>query len=121
MAWQSHALVHVREEQHALVVVASGDFDIDERDLLQAAWDEADERALPVTVVDLTGVTFADSSLLDTLLRAHARHHTARRRLVLAGPPPSHVLLLLTITNTLKHFTVAGSLTEALQGRPPGR
>ncbi|MEU6935108.1 STAS domain-containing protein [Streptomyces rubiginosohelvolus] len=120
MPWQSQAHVRVCEEHHALVVAACGDFDADERDLLLAAWDEADERGLPATVVDLTGVTFADSSLLDALLRARARHHTAGRRLVLAGPLPSQVLLLLTVTGALEHFLVAGSLVEALQSPPDG-
>ncbi|MGW3585686.1 STAS domain-containing protein [Streptomyces rubiginosohelvolus] len=91
------------------VVVACGDFDADERDLLLSAWDEADDRNLPVTVLDLSGVTFGDSSFLDSLLLAHRRHHAANRRLVLAGPLHRLVVLLLTVTGTLPHFETAAA------------
>ncbi|MGW3304607.1 STAS domain-containing protein [Streptomyces rubiginosohelvolus] len=67
--------------------MACGDFDADERDLLLSVWVGADDRNLPVTVLDLSGVTFGDSSFLDSLLLAR-RHHWASRRLVLAGPLP---------------------------------
>ncbi|MFJ9623921.1 STAS domain-containing protein [Streptomyces sp. NPDC101181] len=115
---RSPARVHVRAERDAFVVVVSGDFDTDERDLLDAAWDEADERALPTTAVELSGVTFGDSSFLDALLRARQRHRAARRRLVLIGPLHPRVLLLLTVTKVLEHFEVAESLTGGLEGGP---
>ncbi|MDJ1645209.1 STAS domain-containing protein [Streptomyces pakalii] len=86
MTTRPPARVRVHEERGVFVVVASGDFDVDERDLLLSAWDEADERNLPVTFLDLSGVTFGDSSFLDSLLLARRRHRTADRRLVIAGP-----------------------------------
>ncbi|MEV7641393.1 STAS domain-containing protein [Streptomyces rubiginosohelvolus] len=107
--------VRIHEERGVFVVVASGDFDADERDLLLSAWDEADERNLPVTVLDLSGVTFGDSSFLDSLLRARHRHLTGGRRLVLAGPLHHGVELLLTVTGTLPHFETGASLTDALR------
>ncbi|WP_432147431.1 STAS domain-containing protein [Streptomyces sp. bgisy029] len=118
MPWRSQARVHVRREQGALVVTACGDFDADEQDLLPAAWREADEQALPVTVLDLTGVTFGDSSFLDTLLRARRMHHAADRRLVLVGPLQPSVVTLLTVTRVLEHFDIADSLDQALGGEP---
>ncbi|MET9050419.1 STAS domain-containing protein [Streptomyces bacillaris] len=121
MPWESRARVHMRQEQGALVVVASGEFDADERDLLPPVWDEADERALPVTALDLSAVTFADSSLLDALLKASRRHLAARRRLVIIGPLPPGVLQLLTVTRVLKHFEIVDSLAAALgRGAQPG-
>ncbi|MET8658422.1 STAS domain-containing protein [Streptomyces griseus] len=121
MPWVSRARVHVRQEQGALVVVASGDFDADEQDLLPPVWDEADERALPVTVLDLSAVTFGDSSLLDALLKARRRHLAARRRLVIIGPLQPGILLLLTVTRVVEHFEIADSLTAALdRGAQPG-
>ncbi|MFF6896073.1 STAS domain-containing protein [Streptomyces microflavus] len=119
MPWRSRARVHVRQMQRALVITASGEFDTDEQDLLPAAWAEAEERALPLTVLDLSGVTFGDSSFLDALLRARTLHHTAGRRLVLAGPLHPNVLLLLTVTHVLEHFHVADSVPRALGGEPP--
>lgn len=119
MPWRSRARVHVRQSQRALVITASGEFDTDEQDLLPAAWAEAEERALPLTVLDLSGVTFGDSSFLDALLRARTLHRTAGRRLVLVGPLYPNVLLLLTVTHVLEHFHVADSVPRALGGEPP--
>lgn len=118
MPWRSLAHVHVRQERDALVVTASGDFDADEQDLLPAAWNEVDERALSVTALDLSGVTFADSSFLDALLRARALHHAADRRLVLVGPLHPRVITLLTVTQVLEHFEIADSVAQALGGEP---
>ncbi|MEV1046636.1 STAS domain-containing protein [Streptomyces sp. NPDC049916] len=120
MAWRSRAHVQVRQERGAFVVVVSGEFDADEQDLLAAAWDEADERGLPVTVLDLSAVTFADSSFLSNLLQARRRHRAASRRLVLVGPLQPRVHMLLTMTKVLEHFEVSRSLDEALSSGPPG-
>ncbi|MER6191295.1 STAS domain-containing protein [Streptomyces cyaneofuscatus] len=118
MPWRSQARVHIRREQGALVVTACGDFDTDEQDLLPAAWNEADQQALPVTVLDLSGVTFGDSSFLDALLRARLVHHAAGRRLVLVGPLQPPVITLLTVTQVLEHFDIADTLEQALGGEP---
>ncbi|MFE1892793.1 HAAS signaling domain-containing protein, partial [Streptomyces microflavus] len=50
----------VREVSGAFVVQARGEFDADEVDLLLAAWEEADELALPSTIEDLTGCMFGN-------------------------------------------------------------
>ncbi|MEV1048719.1 STAS domain-containing protein [Streptomyces sp. NPDC049916] len=117
---QRTARVHVREERGAFVVVASGAFDYDERDLLPAAWDEAQERGLSLTVADLSAVAFGDSSFLDALLVGRRRHRATGQRLVLVGPLSTTVLKLLTITNVLEHFEIVESLTEALGSGPRG-
>ncbi|MFF2717432.1 STAS domain-containing protein [Streptomyces sp. NPDC058011] len=118
MPWRSQARVHVRHERSALVVTACGDFDADEQDLLPAAWNEAEEQALLVTVLDLSGVTFGDSSFLDALLRARQVHHAAGRRLVLVGPLQPPVITLLSVTRVLEHFDIADTLDQALGGGP---
>ncbi|MFJ9638566.1 STAS domain-containing protein [Streptomyces sp. NPDC101178] len=118
MPWRSQARVHMRREQGALVVTAYGDFDTDEGDLLPAAWSEAEQQALPVTVLDLSGVTFGDSSFLDALLRARLMHLAAGRRLVLVGPLQQAVITLLTVTQVLEHFDIADTLDQALGGEP---
>ncbi|MET8885392.1 STAS domain-containing protein [Streptomyces rubiginosohelvolus] len=70
------------------VVQACGEFDADEVDLLLAAWEEADELALPTTVVDLTGCAFGGSSFLGALPIARSRHLAPGRRLVLTRHTP---------------------------------
>ncbi|MEV1047567.1 STAS domain-containing protein [Streptomyces sp. NPDC049916] len=114
MVWRSAARVRVRELPGVFLVRLTGDFDVDEVDLLLAAWDEADERALPATVVDLTGCTFGDSSFLHALLLTRARHRRAVRRLVLAGPLQPQILLLLAVSGTVEVFDIADSVHEAV-------
>ncbi|MFE5538528.1 STAS domain-containing protein [Streptomyces sp. NPDC056519] len=74
-----------------------GEFDADTAHLVSDAI-----RAWRVdrTVIDLSGVSFADSSLLHTLLDARTGHH-----LVLAGPLPHQLDRLFTITGTRPLFT----------------
>ncbi|WP_320782019.1 STAS domain-containing protein [Streptomyces sp. CRN 30] len=108
-------LVTVREENGRFLITATGEMDLTEDDLFAAAWAEAHERALPVTVVDLSGVSFADSALLNSLLDARKHHAATGRTLVLAGPLRPAVTRLLELTGTLGHFTVTTSLAEALR------
>ncbi|MEU9237316.1 STAS domain-containing protein [Streptomyces subrutilus] len=62
-------------------------------------------------IVDLTGVTFADSSLLHALLDAH-------RGLILAGPLPRQLHHLLEATGTTTRFTTAPDLDTACETLP---
>ncbi|MFK0237389.1 STAS domain-containing protein [Streptomyces vinaceus] len=97
--------VCVRDDGHA-VVCLKGEFDADTVHVVREVLAATDDALL---IVDLSGVTFADASLLHALL-------DARRRLVLAGPLPDqfHRLLDLTGTGSLFAMTsragVAGDL-----------
>ncbi|WP_333770145.1 STAS domain-containing protein [Streptomyces sp. IBSBF 2435] len=66
-----------------------------------------------LTVVDASDVAFADSSVLDTLLRARAEYAAAGRQLVIAGPSLA-VRRLLDVTGTASAFVVADSLQAAM-------
>ncbi|MFJ7147223.1 STAS domain-containing protein [Streptomyces sp. NPDC100445] len=114
MQWESGTVVRVTRHRRVLEVTVRGEVDYDECDLLAAAWDEADERALPTTVVDLTGLTFGDSQLLRSLLDAHQRHRADGRAFVLLGPLQESVARLLTISGTREHFTLTDSREAAL-------
>lgn len=65
-------------------------------------------------IVELTGITFCDSSGLNTLLRLRRRAQETGSQFVLAAPPPQ-MLRLLTITGAGRIFTIHGSLAEARQ------
>ncbi|WP_329038363.1 STAS domain-containing protein [Streptomyces sp. NBC_00178] len=65
------------------------------------------------TVVDLSGVEFADSAGLHTLLDGRRQHGEAGIPLVLAGPMPAAVRRLLEVTGTLGAFQVADSVDSA--------
>lgn len=115
MQWDSRTTVHVTRHPRVFEIAVRGEVDYDECDLLQAAWDEADETALPVTVVDLSAVTFGDSGLLNALLEARRRHSAEGRELVLLGPLHQAIRRLLTVSGTLEHFTVTESRNAALR------
>lgn len=114
MSWKSRATVTVRRQKNALLVIVCGAMDAAEEDLLAAAWDEADEMGLAVTVVDLSGVTFGDSTLLNTLLQAQHRHHRSNRSLIIAGPLEERVHRLFGLAGVLPHLTFAAGPDEAL-------
>ncbi|MER5887164.1 STAS domain-containing protein [Streptomyces sp. NPDC001941] len=89
------------------LIELNGETDFDDTAELDAAWAAADEAALPTTAIDLSGVAFADSMLLNSLLGALARHQATGRELILLGPLPDGVRRLLSLSGTLEHFTVA--------------
>ncbi|MBJ3808962.1 STAS domain-containing protein [Streptomyces flavofungini] len=67
--------------------------------------------AVPLTlrlVLDVTRLEFADSTMLNILIRTHRR-----RDLRILGPIPAQLRTLLQLTGILGHFQVCGSLEEA--------
>ncbi|MEU8464052.1 STAS domain-containing protein [Streptomyces sp. NPDC029003] len=85
------------------VIVCAGDFDLDSVAPLRSAADEAVTAPhLRRIVVDVSGLTFADSSVLNQLMRL-----LRTGRLVLAGPVPLQLARLLDVTGMAPLFTVA--------------
>ncbi|GAA1522767.1 hypothetical protein GCM10009730_33620 [Streptomyces albidochromogenes] len=95
------------------VIVCAGEFDFDSEGLARAALDTAHRDGIATTVVDLSGVSFADSSMLNTLITAHNRQHV-----VLAGPLGEQVLRLLEISGTGAFFNIAADATGPDGTRP---
>ncbi|WP_406005022.1 STAS domain-containing protein [Streptomyces sp. NBC_00637] len=104
-----------RGQTTALAV--AGELDLNTADVLYDAVAEVlgGHRA---AILDLSGVTFCDSSGLNTLLRLRRRTQETGGRLVLAAPP-AQMLRLLTITGARTIFTIHGSLAEAWETPPP--
>ncbi|MFF3741209.1 STAS domain-containing protein [Streptomyces sp. NPDC002566] len=106
--------------ENVLIVRVSGEFDADEADTaarslaVPSERPAASERAAVATVVDLSGVTFADSSLLHSLLTAQQHHGRAGLPFVLAAVSPL-VRRLLDLTDTARAFTLADSLADAVE------
>lgn len=67
----------------------------------------------PLLVVDLSGLGFCDSTVLNALLQARLEARTAGVRVVLAGPP-AQTLRLLRLTGTDRVFTVRPTVEAAL-------
>ncbi|WP_328862909.1 STAS domain-containing protein [Streptomyces sp. NBC_00306] len=65
------------------------------------------------TVVDLSGLTFADSTALHALLHGRRSHAAAGVPLVLAGPMNVKVLRLFEVTGTQEAFQFASSVEQA--------
>jgi len=79
------------------VVVADGEFDIANVDFLRTAlWSALDEAY--IVVVDFTGVTFADSTVLGVIVGAHKKAVAAGGQLRLVLPVASAVVKIFDIT-----------------------
>lgn len=91
-----------------------GDLDHDNERALAAEVDAAVARSTGLLVLDVSAVTFADSSTLRTLVLAQQRMEAADGALVLLGPLGPALARLLEITATDGYFTVADTLPLAL-------
>ena len=90
----------------------SGELDIAATSVVRSHVDEAAGRR--GVVLDLTGATFVDSSMLKELLRASAELARYETQLVLAGIPPA-VRRVLDLTRTADLFTLAEDRDAALE------
>lgn len=92
------------------VVRVHGDLDDGTSPALTRALSAAAAGGSPRTVVDLSGVSFADSSALHALLAARQAHTAAGTLLVLAGPLQTAVSRLFEVTSTRPAFRWADSV-----------
>ena len=93
------------------LVELAGELDMAATAAVRSCVDEAAQhRAL---VLDLSGATFVDSSMLKELLRASAELDRYETRLVLAGISPA-VRRVLELTRTTDLFTLADDRAAAL-------
>ncbi|CAM5740341.1 Anti-sigma factor antagonist OS=Streptomyces alboniger OX=132473 GN=CP975_14040 PE=3 SV=1 [Streptomyces alboniger] len=96
------------------VVTVRGEVDHTVKDMLSQALLSCNGAMLPRTVVDLSGVTFKDSSGINVLIAGHQATSDAHGWLRLAGPQPS-VLRLIELVGLDQviacHPTVEKALT----------
>ncbi|MFD9497366.1 STAS domain-containing protein [Streptomyces sp. NPDC060005] len=104
----------VQEHRGCWLLDVEGQADFEEGEVLRSAMDETGGKPLPVMVIDLSALTFADTAFLHWLLEARRAHEEAGTLLILAGPLGPQVTRLLTVTGTMDHFTVAGDAASAL-------
>ncbi|MEU6127525.1 STAS domain-containing protein [Streptomyces sp. NPDC047123] len=76
---------------------------------LSGALTEADTAG---TLLDLADLTFADSTLLNVILRAHAEHQEALRPFVLTGPYHTGISRLFEVTGVTTVLDMADTLDE---------
>ncbi|MCF3961866.1 STAS domain-containing protein [Streptomyces fuscigenes] len=106
----SAAVVTRTTDNGGHIVRATGSLDDENASLLEDALEQADREQSRMVVVDLSGVSFADSTVLHVLLQARRRS----RRLVIAGPLGGVVLRLFEATGTRSAFTFAPTVEAAL-------
>ncbi|WP_327302802.1 STAS domain-containing protein [Streptomyces sp. NBC_01298] len=92
------------------VITCSGEFDQDTLEPLRQAVAGALADPVRTIVLDVSGITFADSSMLNELIRLWR----TGRPMVLAGPLNPQVARLLELTSADQLFTVVGSVEVAL-------
>ncbi|MFF5973358.1 STAS domain-containing protein [Streptomyces sp. NPDC012769] len=85
------------------LLCAAGEFDSDTVRALHQALTDAQDAGAERILLDLSRVTFGDSSFLHELLKAHY----GPGRLVLVGPLTNQVRRLFELTGTLRLFHLA--------------
>jgi anti-sigma B factor antagonist len=95
------------------VVSVTGEVDVATAPKLRERLDEAVDRGTALLVVDLTPVTFIDSTGLGVLIGVSKRVEDAGEilRLVIAEP---RIIKLLEITGLLDLFTIVSSVEQAI-------
>jgi anti-sigma B factor antagonist len=105
--------IEVRRRDESTVVGVRGEVDVATAPALRDGLDEALEGGIGPVVVDLTGVTFIDSTGLGVLIGARRRCVEGGRelRVVVAEP---RILKVFEITGLTELFTIHPSLDPAL-------
>ncbi|MFF1414773.1 STAS domain-containing protein [Streptomyces sp. NPDC058289] len=92
------------------VIFCAGEFDQDSLDpFSQAAEEAVADPTVRRIVLDLSQVAFADSSMLNELVRLRRTGHP----LVLAGPLAPQLSRLFELTSAHQIFTITDSIDEA--------
>jgi anti-sigma B factor antagonist len=96
-----------------VVVDLGGELDLAVAPDLRALLEDVASEGSQLVVVDVTDVSFIDSTVLREILRAHHAITGAGGRLVIAGPQPG-VERLLQLTGTTEVFAITGTRDDAL-------
>ncbi|MFI7382596.1 STAS domain-containing protein [Streptomyces sp. NPDC049813] len=108
--------IELTQQERVAVVMLRHDIDLEDGDEVTAVF----RRALTdvdtvATLLDLGELSFADSTLLNLILRAKAEHDQARRPFVLAVTEGGSVRRLFDITGVTDVLGLAGTRDEALR------
>lgn len=111
---ESESAVAATVEDDVFLVKVKGGIDFDSARELAEALEEARRVDTPRTVIDLSGLMFADSAVLHVLLGAQREHRAAGRRMVVAGPFSQTVRRLFDVTGTADFFAMAPTVDAAV-------
>lgn len=116
-----HLSVATDRTDPVVLVTAAGELDASTVAKLDEAIDAAIGGTERHVVVDLSGITFVDSTGITALIGALRRLNRARRRLALAlgtGGPVSRALELTGLDHTFECHPTASAAEAALSGAP---
>ena len=91
-------------EGESVTVVVTGEIDVSTAGELDAAIREVEETKISRIVVDLSDLSFIDSTALEVLLRASIRHRQDGKRLSFVKSKHDSVTTLIALTCTEEMF-----------------
>lgn len=118
MTDQSLTVAATTAGEHVAVLSVTGEIDRDSRDVLAAAADEMIGRGRHLLVLDLSGVSFCDSSGLSLFVDLHRKTRAREGGVHLAGVQPT-VDIVIRATNLdriLPLHATAGEAAAAAEG-----
>ncbi|MER5259978.1 MULTISPECIES: STAS domain-containing protein [unclassified Streptomyces] len=108
--------VRLDQQERVAVITPFGDVDLEHlADVTVSFAQVLSDPSTDATLIDLSEVTFADSTFLNQLLHTFSDHTAAARPLVFTGPLQSAVQRLLHITGTDMILPLADTALEGLQ------
>src|SRR5215211_7610380 len=96
--------IKTRREGDSVTVAVAGELDLSTADKLDAAIRDAEETEIGRIVVDLSDLTFLDSTGLQVLLQAGVRHRRDGNRLIFVPSKHDAVARLIALTCTSEIF-----------------
>lgn len=112
---REHPVKEVSANGSAVVVRLAGELDLYNAHVVRAALLESAEDAPERLVIDLTDVSFIDSTALGVLIEARTR--LANRRAFLLASPGLETKRALEVSGLDRHFTVHDSVEDALAAK----
>ncbi|MGH3329558.1 MAG: STAS domain-containing protein [Streptomycetales bacterium] len=110
---ESPISISVAQEADGCAVIAvSGEVDLGNADKLRSCLRDVEQRGHRTVVVDMSGVTFCDSSCLSALVAAHRAVRSLDGSLRLAALQPS-VLKVFRIAGLIKVFDIYDTVQQA--------
>jgi len=109
--------LHISVEQPSpglIVVSPAGELDLSNSDAFEEAISDARAKGATALVLDLTGLTFMDSSGLRLLLDSWNESQLADRRLMLVVPKDGLVRRVLEISGTDAILPIVDQLSDAV-------
>ncbi|HYF24411.1 MAG TPA: STAS domain-containing protein [Baekduia sp.] len=98
----------------SIVIAPTGELDVAAARDLRPELNEAAGQVDAPVVVDLTGVTFIDSTALGAIVQADGRLRRNGRRLCVVAPPGSAAAVVIELTNLDRHLEIHRSRDAAL-------